>query len=131
MTFKRYGADQVGDWIDANVDQAMRLWTLVQDHDDFEAAAKPAMSAICIRYRPPDTDLDEDRLARLHHEVARRIEQSGRFWITTTFLKGRWWFRINPVNLHTRLEHMDELLELIERECSQLHAEAMRPGAPA
>ena len=29
-------------------------------------------------------------------EVVRRIEQSGRFWITTTLLKGRWWFRINP-----------------------------------
>lgn len=131
MSFKRYGADQIGDWIDANVDQAKRLWSLVQDHDDFEAAARPAMSAICIRYRPPDGGLDETRLARLHHEVARRIEQSGRFWITTTLLKDRWWFRINPVNLHTRPEHMDELLELIGRECSQLHAEATIPGAPA
>ena len=65
------------------------------------------------------------------HEVARRIEESGRFWISTTLLKGRWWFRINPVNLHTRLEHMDQLLELIDRECSQLHANATLPGAPA
>jgi len=131
MIFKRYGADQIGDWIDANVEQAKRLWSLVQDHDDFEAAVKPAMSAICIRYRPPESCLDEARLARLHHEVARRIEESGRFWISTTLLKGRWWFRINPVNLHTRPEHMDELLELMSRERSQLHAEATLPGAPA
>lgn len=40
-------------------------------------------------------------------------------------------FRINPVNLYTRPEHMDELLESISRECSQLHAEATFPGAPA
>ncbi len=40
-------------------------------------------------------------------------------------------FRINPVNLYTRPEHMDELLELISRECSQFHAEATLPGAPA
>ncbi len=128
MIFKRYGADQIGDWIDANVDQAKRLWSLVQDHDDFEAAVKPPMSAICIRYRPPDSGLDEARLARLHHEVARRIEEGGRFWISTTLLKGRWWFRINPVNFRTRPEHMDELLELISRECTHVRATAVTAG---
>lgn len=75
--------------------------------------------------------MDNSEFRAAGHEVARRIEQSGRFWITTTLLKGRWWFRINPVNLHTKPEHMDELLDLISRECSQLHAEAALPGAPA
>jgi len=60
--------------------------------------------------------------------VARRIEAGGRFWIHTTLLKGRWWFRINPVNFRTRPEHMDELLELISRECEQVRTAAMPPG---
>ena len=59
----------------------------------------------------------EDDLGRLHSAVARRIEQSGRFWISTTSLKERWWFRINPVNLHTRRAHMDELFRVIAEEC--------------
>lgn len=73
------------------------------------------MSAICIRYR--SADLDETGAKELHAEVARRVEQSGKFWISTTELKGKAWFRINPVNFRTREEHMDQLLALLEREC--------------
>ncbi|MBI4540814.1 MAG: aminotransferase class I/II-fold pyridoxal phosphate-dependent enzyme [Gemmatimonadetes bacterium] len=118
MSFKRYGVKQIGEWIDRNVDEARRLYELVAASDDFEAAVEPVMSAICIRYCGPQ--LDEPRLARLHREVARRIESGGRFWISTTVLKGRSYFRINPVNFRTRLEHMDELFTLLRRECAEV-----------
>ncbi len=32
-------------------------------------------------------------------------------------VKGLSWFRINPVSFRTRLEHMDELMDLLRREC--------------
>lgn len=85
------------------------------------------MSAICLRYRRGDAGESQ----QLHAEVARRIEQSGRFWISTTELKGRTWFRINPVNFRTRLEHMDELLSLLQRECelaTQMNQGDKAPG---
>jgi glutamate/tyrosine decarboxylase-like PLP-dependent enzyme len=116
MGFKRYGARQIGRWVEANVEQARRLFELAGGHPDFEAAVRPRMSAVCLRFRPRGAP--EDRLARLHAEVARRIEQGGRFWFSTTELKGKVWFRINPVNFRTRLEHMDELFALLEKECA-------------
>jgi len=116
MGFKRYGAREMGRWIDANVDQALRLYERASAHPDFEPAVKPRMSAVCLRYHP--AGLGEDRLARLHAQVARRIEQGGRFWISTTLLKGKTWFRVNPVNFRTRPEHLDELFVLLARECS-------------
>jgi len=118
MSFKRYGARQIGEWIDANCTQAQHLHALVERHPDFEPAHQPVMSAICIRYR--GTDLDEAESKNLHAEVARRVEQSGKFWISTTELKGKSWFRINPVNFRTRPEHMDQLLALLEQECEAL-----------
>jgi glutamate/tyrosine decarboxylase-like PLP-dependent enzyme len=124
MSFKRYGAGQIGRWIDANVEQAQRLFDLTEDDADFHAAMPPPMSAICIRYDPGG--IAEDRLGRLHHEVAGRIEQQRRFWISTTLLKGRWWFRINPVNFRTRLEHMDELMACLRRECGLVAGAAAR-----
>ncbi len=120
MSFKRYGTAQLGRWVDANVEQARHLWDLVEADEDFRAVMKPPMSAICIRYEPPG--MDEPELSQLHHEVARRVEAGGRFWISTTRLKGRWWFRINPVNFRTRPQHMDELLALLRQECEQLRA---------
>jgi aromatic-L-amino-acid/L-tryptophan decarboxylase len=115
MTFKRYGAREIGKWVDANVEQARRLHELAESHANFEAATLPRMSAVCIRYRDPD--LDERQLAALHADVARRIEEAGRFWISTTTLKEHTWFRVNPVNFRTRMEHMDALFATLLEEC--------------
>jgi len=115
MSLKRYGSAEIGRWIDANVRQAERMYALVEKHPDFEAATQPPMSAICIRYR----GVEPAEAARLHADVAKRIERGGRFWISTTELKGRTWFRVNPVNFRTRPQQMDELLALLDRECAQ------------
>jgi aromatic-L-amino-acid decarboxylase len=115
MSFKRYGARQIGEWIDNNVRQARHLYSMVVNHPEFEAASNPPMSAICIRYR--GADLSEADSKKLHAQVVRRVEQSGKFWISTTELKGKTWFRINPVNFRTRTEHMEQLLTLLEQEC--------------
>ena len=115
MSFKRYGARQIGEWIDNNVRQAKHLYALSAKDPDFEPASVPPMSAICIRYK--GAELSEADSKRLHAEVAQRVEQSGRFWISTTELKGKAWFRINPVNFRTRQEHMEELFALLQQEC--------------
>lgn len=113
MSFKRYGTKQIGEWIDNNVRQARHMYALVKVDAEFEAANDPPMSAICIRYR----NVDASDAAKLHAEVAERVEKSGKFWIGTTELKGKMWFRINPVNFRTRQEHMEKLLELLRQEC--------------
>ena len=115
MSFKRYGARQIGEWVDNNVRQARHLYRVVEADSEFEPANKPPMSAICIRYKNPAFGEAESK--ELHAEVAKRVEQSGRFWISTTELKGKSWFRINPVNFRTRKEHMDELFQMLQHEC--------------
>jgi aromatic-L-amino-acid/L-tryptophan decarboxylase len=115
MSFKRYGTRQIGEWIDNNVRQAKHLYALAENDPEFEPASLPPMSAICIRYK--NAGASEAESKSLHAEVAQRIEQSGRFWISTTELKGKSWFRINPVNFRTRQEHIDELFALLQKEC--------------
>jgi aromatic-L-amino-acid decarboxylase len=118
MSFKRYGASQIGEWIDNNVRQAKHLYALAETNSDFEPASSPPMSAICIRFK--GAGLNERESKELHAEVAQRVEQSGRFWMSTTELKGKTWFRINPVNFRTRKEHMEELFQLLRQECLAL-----------
>jgi aromatic-L-amino-acid decarboxylase len=115
MSFKRYGARQIGEWIDNNVRQAKHLYALVEKDPQFEPASSPPMSAICIRFK--GAVLNETESKELHAEAAQRVEQSGRFWISTTELKGKTWFRINPVNFRTRKEHMEELFRLLQQLC--------------
>lgn len=115
MSFKRYGARQIGEWVDNNVRQAKYLYALAEEHPEFEPATDPPMSAICVRFK--SDGLSEGESKTLHAEVAQRVERSGRFWISTTELKGKTWFRINPVNFRTREEHMAELFRLLQHEC--------------
>lgn len=115
MSFQRYGTEEIGRWIDANVAQARRLHELAIEREHFRPAVAPTMSAICLRYEPPG--LDEPAIAALHHRVTNAIQREGRFWFGTTVLKDRAWFRINPVNFRTRIEHMDELMDALERHC--------------
>ena len=122
MSFKRYGTRQIGEWIDNNVRQAKYLYALAEKHPDFEAASRPPMSAICIRFT--GASLNEADSKKLHAAVAQRVEQSGRFWMSTTELKGKTWFRINPVNFRTREEHMQELFSLLEQECREFARES-------
>ena len=117
MSFKRYGTRQIGEWIDNNVRQAKYLHALAEKHPDFEGASRPPMSAICIRFT--GASLNEADSKKLHAAVAKRVEQSGRFWMSTTELKGTTWFRINPVNFRTREQHMQELFSLLEQECRE------------
>ncbi len=126
MSFKRYGARQIGDWIDNNVRQAKHLYTLAANDPEFEPASVPPMSAICIRYK--GAELSEEESRNLHAEVAQRIEVSGRFWISTTELKGKSWFRINPVNFRTRQQHMEELFALLQKECRMLAEKGSATG---
>jgi aromatic-L-amino-acid/L-tryptophan decarboxylase len=127
MSFKRYGARQIGEWIDNNVRQAKHLHDLAANDPEFEPASAPPMSAICIRFK--NAELNEAESKNLHAEVAQRVEQSGRFWISTTELKGKTWFRINPVNFRTQQKHMDELFALLKSECHAVLEEEQRDTA--
>lgn len=118
MGLKHCGAEQVGRWVDANVAHARRLYELAAAHPDFVAATYPTMSAICVRYAPAGRSAEE--LDAWHPLVTRRIEESGEYWISTTVLKGRTFFRICPVNFRTRPEHIDGLFAAMVAECRRL-----------
>lgn len=117
MSFQHYGKSGIAKWIDGNVAQAKYLHNLAIESGEFESAAEPRMSAICIRYK--GEGLTEDQLRVLHHDVAARIEREGEFWFASTTMKGKTWFRINPVNIYTTRETMSALFETLRRYCRE------------
>lgn len=118
MSFRHYGKYQIGEWVDRNVEQAKHLHQLAISENIFISATDPLMSAICLRYNKPG--MDDLTIRKLHFEVAARIESSGEFWFATTEMKGQTWFRINPVNIHTTIGHMDRLYELLKKTCKKV-----------
>jgi aromatic-L-amino-acid decarboxylase len=121
MSFKHYGKKQIGEWIDSNIEQAKYLDELVRDESIFQSATEPQMSAVCIRFL--SDGMNEQELRKLHHKVASEIEKEGKFWFATTEMKGKTWFRINPVNIHTTKNHMEELYSLLKEKCTHVEAD--------
>lgn len=118
MSFKRYGTKQISRWIDSNIDQAVHLYKLCKEERILRPAVYPQMSAICIRF--DSNRLIPSEIDLLHNEVAKKADLSGKFWISTTSLKGKLFFRINPVNFRTRLKHIDDLYNFLKKECLEL-----------
>ena len=107
--------------MDNNIAQAKYLQQLVMDDSKFESATDPQMSAVCIRYLADE--FTDEQLTKLHHETASRIEKGGQFWFATTQMKGKTWFRINPVNIHTKIEHMKALYQVLKKTCEAVKEE--------
>jgi len=124
MSFKRYGADQIGSWVDANVAQARRLHELAKASARFVSAVEPPLSAACVRY-VSENDLSEAQLTTLHQRVVERIQAGGEFWIGTTWLKGHTWFRACMVNFRTTLAQIERLMELLEEESQAVEREML------
>ena len=118
MSFHHYGKDKIGEWVDNHVAQARHLHQLAISQGIFESATLPSMSAICLHYK--SDNLTKEQSTKLHHEVASRIEKGGQFWFATTEMKGKTWFRINPVNIHTTIEHMEQLYEVLKKTCEEV-----------
>ena len=63
--------------------------------------------------------MTNEELSKLHYEVAARIEKEGKFWFATTELKGKTYFRINPVNIYTTIETMEALFKTLQEYCEK------------
>ncbi|MES2882535.1 MAG: hypothetical protein V4676_10330, partial [Bacteroidota bacterium] len=119
--FQHYGKTKMGDWVDENIGQAKHLHQLTIAENIFESATEPIMSAICIHYKA--NELSSEQLTKLHRKVTAKIEREGKFWFATTELKGKTYFRINPVNINTTTAHIDALYLLLKNECSKAKEE--------
>jgi aromatic-L-amino-acid decarboxylase len=117
MSFHHYGRKKIGAWIDDNIDQAKLLHQLATEENIFESATEPKMSAVCLRYKTEGLSREQER--KLHHAVASKIERGGDFWFATTEMKGKTWFRINPVNIHTTEKHIRDLYALLTGTCRE------------
>lgn len=121
MSFHHYGREQLGRWVDENVAQAAHLHRLATKEGIFESATEPVMSAVCLHYCSKTLPASSSK--DLHFEVAARIEKGGKFWFATTIMKDKTWFRINPVNIYTTLQTMEDLYATLKQTCREVEAE--------
>jgi glutamate/tyrosine decarboxylase-like PLP-dependent enzyme len=115
VSFHHYGKSKIGEWVDNNIAHAKHLHQLATNDSNFESATEPVMSAVCLHYKTPQLSPEENK--QLHFAVAEKIESEGKFWFATTIMKNKTWFRINPVNIYTTIQHINELFATLKSYC--------------
>lgn len=79
----------------------------------FEVAVEPESNIVCFRLRP--SGLADAEVDALNAAIRKRIVGSGEFYIVQTVLRGRTWLRVALMNPFTEPEHLNALLDAIER----------------
>lgn len=116
---------------------AAELAARIDAHPDFERLAPTPFSTICFRHRPGagprtgnGTDLPEvevDEWSDVNEEIMRRVNASGRAFLSHTRLRGRFALRFAIGNIRTTRDDLDITWTEIEHDAAQASAGSRRP----
>jgi aromatic-L-amino-acid decarboxylase len=120
FVLRYFGADGLAARIREHVDQARRVASWLDDHPDFEVVAPVPMSTVCFRATPARWAEDVERQDEGNRALLRRVNATGRAYLSHTVLGGRMTLRLATGNLRTTDERLDETLALLDRELTEL-----------
>jgi aromatic-L-amino-acid decarboxylase len=100
-----------------DLDNAQWLKEQVDAAPDWERLAPVPLQTVCLRHLRPG--LDEPSLAVHNLDIARRINESGRAYLTPSMLKGRQMLRVSIGAETTERRHVEALWEALQAASSQ------------
>lgn len=109
MTIKAYGINAFARLIKQNVQQALYLKNLVENHPSLELMAPVPLNVVCFRFKAEG--LNEIQLNNLNQEILLRLQESGTAVPSGTTLHGKFVLRAAVVNHRSRREDFDLLVK--------------------
>ena len=117
MLIRYFGAAGIADRIREHCRMAREFAGWIEAHDEWELLAPVPFSTVCFRYRPPaEPDLDLDRL---NESVLGGVNDSGRFYLSATRLRGAYALRVSLGNPRAGAHHVRECWELLQATAAQ------------
>lgn len=118
MAIRAHGWRTIRDAVRRNI-ALTRLLERLLGKRGFVVLPEGKLSIACARWEP--AQMDEQSCDRLQEELARRVVATGKAWFSTVRHAGRTWLRFNLVNLHTREEHIQRLVDLLDEAARSLN----------
>jgi aromatic-L-amino-acid decarboxylase len=126
MVLRHFGAEGIRQRLAEHMRLARLFADWVDASDGFERLAPVPFSVVCFR-----ATLDrgtEPEIDRLNERLLDAVNASGRVFLSSTRLHGRFVLRLAIGNLRTTEAHVAEAWSLLQRSAAELRA---RPGASA
>jgi glutamate/tyrosine decarboxylase-like PLP-dependent enzyme len=117
MALKFMGVRGYAEIIEQQVELTKYLASRLDELNDFQRLGEVETAVCCFRFLPQTaSDLSGSDQDRLQQRLQQQIERGGEAWLTTTVLHGRRALRVNINSFLTERRHIDDLVELLQRE---------------
>ena len=121
MALKFMGTRGYAEIIDCHLELTNHLASRIDGLPDFQRLAEVETAVCCFRFLPRALrDAAGPEQDRVQQRLQQRIERGGEAWLTTTVLHGRRALRVNINSFLTERRHIDDLVELLQREAANL-----------
>ena len=107
--FLDQGVDGLAARVRRDLQHARWLKEQVDATADWERLAPVPLQTVCMRHVPAAMRGDEDALTRHNLALVTRINEGGRFYLTTSMLKGRQMIRVSMGSALTERRHVEAL----------------------
>jgi aromatic-L-amino-acid decarboxylase len=124
MALKFMGTRGYARTVEQHIDLTNYLASRIDELNDFQCSAEVETAVCCFRFLPEKIrDAAGPEQDRVQQKLQQRIERGGEAWLTTTVLHGRRALRVNVNSFLTERRHIDDLVELLQRESRELREE--------
>jgi glutamate/tyrosine decarboxylase-like PLP-dependent enzyme len=113
MNVSYYGLDALREAIAYSMELATHAERLVRASPVLEVLSPATLGILCFRAHPQELD-DPAELDALNERVNAAVVAKGRYFISTTRLRGTVSLRICPIGFRSRVEDVDELIAEVE-----------------
>jgi aromatic-L-amino-acid decarboxylase len=121
MALKFLGVSGYAEIIERQIELTHYLASKLDGLKDFEHIGRVETAVCCFRFMPEAaSEMDDGARDDLQRRLQQRVERSGEAWVSTTVLNGLRALRVNVNSFLTERLHIDDLVELLERESAQL-----------
>jgi aromatic-L-amino-acid/L-tryptophan decarboxylase len=116
MVFEHYGLERLRAAQRGHIELARRLEEALRQRSDIEIVAPRPFSVVVFRriVRDAAGKVDEQASEKASAELVERINDSGRAFLATTTLRGRFAIRVAIGNGMTEWRHVEEILQALD-----------------
>jgi L-2,4-diaminobutyrate decarboxylase len=121
LTLRATGADEIGRWVDACIDNAREAHDLASRTPGLETFEEPQLMMLLFRHRPDG--LDEELTDDHNRRIRARLFATGSASIAETVVAGRRWLKLTLLNPLTSPESLESVLREVAAAGEVLAAE--------
>lgn len=115
IPLKLHGIKRFRDALDEKQLLAQYLWEKMNSVEEFEVGPEPQLSIFMFRWNPESEDSNG-----LNRKLHKSILKEGQFFLSTTEVDGKFFFRVAILSVRTHLKEVDELLSVVQEKISEI-----------